>query len=172
VGQPAIPNHAGRLSCTGTVGSYLPFFGLPHPMFSCIRTSISSPDLFFQVIPYSSAHVVHTASVNLLQQYGWAKFDCFPYILLNTSPEPLCNSRVISDYLDNVLCIELDAQSRGGASGAIMLPLAIAHVVGQELYVSQTSLLASQRRCSRLFKGGMHQQNMAGPSVLRPVYYT
>jgi hypothetical protein len=52
-------------------------------------------------------------SVNLLQQYGWTKFDCFPYILLNTSPEPLRNSRFISNYPDNVLCIEWDAQSRG-----------------------------------------------------------
>jgi hypothetical protein len=51
--------------------------------------------------------------MNLLQQYGWAKFDCFPYTLLSTSPEPLRNSRVISDYPDNMLCIEWDAQSCG-----------------------------------------------------------
>jgi hypothetical protein len=65
VGQPAIPNNAGRLSCTGAVGGCLPFFlilcspVLVHPYLlpasSCTSFLTRLPTFYNQ------------ASVNLLQ---------------------------------------------------------------------------------------------------------
>jgi hypothetical protein len=114
VGQPEIPNHAGQLSCTGTVGSYLPFLisSSSHVLLYSYFNIFCRPRLASRSLTRLPTLYIQ-ASVNPLRQHGWAKFDCYPYILLNTSPEPLRNFRVISNYPDNVLCIEWDAQSPG-----------------------------------------------------------